>query len=618
MLGKASAEHGANVRHNNREFIAGNVKKEKTHENITYVRQNVEDAYKDLFQKALNDYNEKQKQPCRRISDYYKHISDSNREESFYEIVVQFGDNKTASCESDNGKVVTQMLDEYIRTFNQRNPNLHIFNAVLHMDEATPHLHINFIPYYTKGRVNGLQQGVSMKAALDEQGFTAKNYKQNRLVAWELNERQCMEQILNKHGYERDNKNAKYSHMSVPEFKLEKDREKIVAAMTKLSTVSPEEKTEDNIREMKLRMRSLEQKNSELIKQRISPYKSFFYAIHDKQSYVQQKLDTLSIPYRETENGFEAQECYVDKIRQIEKEYKPVRNSNREKLRNDIDRLLMQSDSFDDLIKKLKAERYSIKYGKYISVKPVHSEQYIRVKSLGAFYSEYALTNRINSNIRYENSLDNKIKSSDNKDAFNIIIIKTVKLYTIAFKNNALPIRKKDKQKHFSWTNDIEIDKLIKLNNKVNSGATIDNLKADFEESEKTVSEKEKNLYKAKEDLAAYLELKEKIEIVFENKQSTLYSKQQAEATIGLYPNITEKNYQNVDKLINNTNDKILKFSKELLTEKEKLKEASENFSIAEKILGGTYVQHLIGEERQRRESNYIPNGLKSSTQRSI
>ena len=99
MLGKASAEHGANVRHNNREFIAGNVKKEKTHENITYVRQNVEDAYKDLFQKALNDYNEKQKQPCRRISDYYKHISDSNREESFYEIVVQFGDNKTADCQ---------------------------------------------------------------------------------------------------------------------------------------------------------------------------------------------------------------------------------------------------------------------------------------------------------------------------------------------------------------------------------------------------------------------------------------------------------------------------------------------------------------------------------------
>ena len=89
-LGKASVPHEANVDHNNREFIANNVNKNKISENITYVKQNVQQAYQQLFRESLAEYNAKQKQPCRRIKDYFKHISKSKREEAFYEIIVQF------------------------------------------------------------------------------------------------------------------------------------------------------------------------------------------------------------------------------------------------------------------------------------------------------------------------------------------------------------------------------------------------------------------------------------------------------------------------------------------------------------------------------------------------
>ncbi len=148
-LGKASDPHGANLAHNNRKFTAANVHEARSGENITYIMQDVRDAYEQLFAKSVAEYNAKQRQPCRRIHDYYDHIANGNREEPYYEVVVQFGDMKNAPCGSARGEIVREMLDEFMNGFQARNPNLFVFNAVLHLDEASPHLHIDFIPYYT-------------------------------------------------------------------------------------------------------------------------------------------------------------------------------------------------------------------------------------------------------------------------------------------------------------------------------------------------------------------------------------------------------------------------------------------------------------------------------------
>ncbi|MDR2558159.1 MAG: plasmid recombination protein [Oscillospiraceae bacterium] len=133
-LGKASSPNGANVEHNNREFIADNVDVNRIADNITYVKQDVRQAYEELFGDALREYNARQKQPCRRIDDYYEHILNGRREEAFYEIIVQFGDSHSAPVGSENGELAKNLLDEYIRSFNERNKNLHIFNACTHMD----------------------------------------------------------------------------------------------------------------------------------------------------------------------------------------------------------------------------------------------------------------------------------------------------------------------------------------------------------------------------------------------------------------------------------------------------------------------------------------------------
>lgn len=214
-LGKASSEHGGNIQHNNRKFTAPNVDPEKEKDNIYYKTQDIREAYHDLFDEAVEEYNKKQTRPCRKIKNYFEHINEGKREEIFYETVVQFGNFDDSPCGSERGEEVKQLLDEYMKEFQERNPNLYVFNAVLHMDEASPHIHIDFIPYYTKGRVNGLSKGVSMKAALAEQGFKTNSKNFNCLVSWEASERKAMEVILNRRGHNREDMNATYTAITL-------------------------------------------------------------------------------------------------------------------------------------------------------------------------------------------------------------------------------------------------------------------------------------------------------------------------------------------------------------------------------------------------------------------
>ena len=147
----------------------------------------------------------------------------------------------------------------------------------------------------------------------------------------------------------------------------------------------------------------------------------------------------------------------------------------------------------------------------------------------------------------------------------------------------------------------------------LNSGATLETLRKDFENAENAVAEKEKILDKAKSNLKTFYELKEKLEIIFENKKSGVFTIQQAEATLKKYPNINSENYRNVNILINNETENVRQAEENLKSAREKLKQSADVFSIAEKVFGGTYVQSLVGEERERKESKFMPNGLKNT-----
>ena len=113
-----------------------------------------------------------------------------------------------------------------MRTFQERNPNLHVFSAHLHMDEATPHLHIDFIPF-TTGSKRGLSTRVSMKQALADQGIVGEGRSMTERAVWVQQQKEALAEIMLEHGIEWEQKGEHREHLSVLEFKRKKRKEEL-------------------------------------------------------------------------------------------------------------------------------------------------------------------------------------------------------------------------------------------------------------------------------------------------------------------------------------------------------------------------------------------------------
>lgn len=223
MRGKGS------LTHNRRDFIAENVDSSRTPLNIEYCNEDIRTVYHELFDNALARYNEKQTRKDRVIDDYYEKIRTGKQEKLFEELIIQIGNKDNMNASSENGQLARQMLDEYMQSFQQRNPTLRVFSAHLHMDEATPHLHIDFIPF-TTGSKRGLETRVSLKKALEALGFTGGTKSHTELNQWIEAEKQALASIMARHDIEWEQKGTHEEHLSVLDYKKQ-ERSKEVAAL---------------------------------------------------------------------------------------------------------------------------------------------------------------------------------------------------------------------------------------------------------------------------------------------------------------------------------------------------------------------------------------------------
>lgn len=211
--------------HNNRKFNAKNVDDTRTKNNIIFVQQPIEAAYEHLFGAAVERYNARQKRSDRKINtSYYEHIfkrkisqsvvTSADKRKSFYEDVVQIGDMKNTGIGTPDAEIATACLTEYMQGFQQRNPNFYVFNAVLHLDEATPHLHIDYIPvgHYKMGvdTQNGIAQ------ALKEMGYGSGK---ETIARWRESECKVITEICAHHGIQIASPEKSRGSLTVEQYK---------------------------------------------------------------------------------------------------------------------------------------------------------------------------------------------------------------------------------------------------------------------------------------------------------------------------------------------------------------------------------------------------------------
>ena len=214
------------VAHNRRTYFAENVDPTRTHLNVEYCYTPIEEAYHQLFDAALAEFNAKQKRKDRCIENYYEKIRDGKQEKPFYEVIFQVGNKDDMGTAGENAELAKTILDKFYRSFLERNPQLHVYSAHLHMDEATPHLHIDFIPF-TTGSKRGLSTRVSLKQALADQGITGEGRSLTERDLWVQKEKEALAEIMLEHGIEWEQKGEHKEHLSVLEFKREKRKEEL-------------------------------------------------------------------------------------------------------------------------------------------------------------------------------------------------------------------------------------------------------------------------------------------------------------------------------------------------------------------------------------------------------
>ncbi len=217
------------IGHNTRSFIAKNVDASRTKDNITLINENIKQVYHKLFDKALAEYNAKQKRKDRQIKNYYEKIKRSKQEKLFYEVIVQIGNMDDTGVGSYTAEIATKILKDHVELFQFRNPQLYVFGAYIHLDEETPHLHLDFVPWVS-GSGRGLETRTSLKGALATRGFASEGKGNTEWQQWSEAEKEDIAIIMERYGIGWHKKGTHNKHLSVLDYKKQ-ERAKEVAKL---------------------------------------------------------------------------------------------------------------------------------------------------------------------------------------------------------------------------------------------------------------------------------------------------------------------------------------------------------------------------------------------------
>jgi|InofroStandDraft_1065614.scaffolds.fasta_scaffold01161_4 hypothetical protein len=618
------------IEHNNREFIARNVDGERIGDNITYKKEDLREFYQKLFGQALADYNASKKRPYQRIPDYYEHIKNGKQEKLFEEIVVQFGDMETCGLKSGKWEEAKLMLDDYMRGFEKRNPNLKVFNAVMHLDEATPHLHIDFVPITHSGS-RGLSTRVSMSGALREQGFTTANKMQNEWAAWEERERDIMTDILRAHDLGRDVKNDTHAHLTVDEYKQQEMKKaeirKLNAHINELKKKNPTELTEEEITLIKnqndfMRSEILNYRDnvaalSRKLGAKFVPFEIFS---DDKLQYVAAELEKANVPFVEESNALHIPDYAQKTAAAIAAAYKPTaeRVGVRDRIRLDIDRLIYCSENLADLYNRLKERGYQIKNGKHIAVKPTFAERFVRLKSLGEAYLPKNLEQRISEREKFTDAVREKFKTANTiEKKFHVTVMDMV----IEIKQFRLVPQKLDERKIYAFKNDANIDYLSRqlmtlgefgLSSREQIYEKADELKRGIDEKNEKLRFLSEEIPTLKSDIS---QLRFLFAAHSSKTDAMTQTKIAAAREIAEKHNVkTEADIENLEKRLKALPYLITSTKNEVADEQLKLKRVSDLITAYEKIVEGNYIDNLIRAQKEQEQSRTAdsPNLKKS------
>lgn len=227
------------LKHNSRIFNTPNTNPERSHLNKEYINDDIKNVYHELFDEAVERYNSKQTRNDRKVKNYYEKICNGKQEKPFHEIVVQIGNKNDFGIDKKTAEFAEKALDNYVSAFQKRNPYLRVFSAHMHLDEATPHLHIDFVSF-TTGSKRGLDTRVSLKQALANQGFVSNGREETEWALWVNSEKESLAESMLNFNIEWENQHTSREHLSVLDYKKKERQKEVIQLEEKVDMLKNE------------------------------------------------------------------------------------------------------------------------------------------------------------------------------------------------------------------------------------------------------------------------------------------------------------------------------------------------------------------------------------------
>ncbi len=224
----------------------------------------------------------------------------------FHEVIFQIGNREDMAVGTDEGDLAVKVLNGYVKDFQKRNPTLRVFSCYLHQDEATPHLHIDFIPYVTGWKGKGMDTRVSLKQSLKSLGFQGGNKHDTELNQWINHEKEVLAEIAKQYGIEWEQKGTHEEHLDVYNFK-KKERKKEVQKLEQEKeslTVENEELTAQ-IAESRVDIQALKDDKEQAIKakqeaeQKAGNAEKELKSLEERREQLQPIMDNVSKEIKE-------------------------------------------------------------------------------------------------------------------------------------------------------------------------------------------------------------------------------------------------------------------------------------------------------------------------------
>ena len=326
--------------------------------------KDIEKFYKEEFSEAVYNYNQKQKRNDRKIVDYLDKVSEDSKKNVAIEMILQLGDREDwENVSLEDKKKMAEVFKSGIELLNDR--NLKVANAVVHLDEASPHLHLIAVPIGVNFKT-GMEKQVSTSAVLDKKKlYKLREDMENTLVA-EYNK------VYNKNLEKRIEKGIIDKHLDPSEYKEVKpildELIKVADKNSVLTKVKENLKSKDKeIQELKEKVISKDEKileykrtiknDSEDIEKARKEAEEKEKEKAEAEAIVKAKKRELEEARKSTINIDELIEQEKEKKQEIEKKKKEI-----EKLNNDYKELEEKIEAEKERIKQnIEAEREEIK-----------------------------------------------------------------------------------------------------------------------------------------------------------------------------------------------------------------------------------------------------------------